>query len=726
MSRKLRHLAISLITSAALLGTAALTPATTGSAAESTATTGSAAESTAAVRTSEPALLQVPQASGMTIGYAGTTQPEALVSAQPFKIRTLATFDVATQRWSTYVPGAPAFANTLTSANLTPESIVFAKRTDATSLLWSPPVFAGPPVVPTPDGANTLIPPPPDGLTIGIAGTTDPAVLTAVQLFNVQTINAWDVAQQRYDTYIPGAPAIVNTLTPQTLAAADFVWLKADGGPTGAILFEDTELEAALVTPALSHTIPSIGPAIEGNVIDMGNGRFTYVPPKNYSGLDTFTFHMQTKDGLEENTFRLIILPVNDAPEAIEDSAISLAGLTAIIDVLDNDTDAEDDNLSILGTTQPLGGIVAVADGVLTYTPLPGFSGTDSFTYEVTDGIATPGANPQSIGTVSVIVSQSFGGVPFFGGGGGTPIAGPPPDDDSGDGGDDGGGTETPAVSLIDDELYIETCAGDVTIDVLANDTGDGVTPLAIASISAPTLGTAANAETSVTYTPPEDCTGDDAFTYTVLDSSEVEYSANVAVYLSQSDPAADGGGEPTNQLPSAVDDTAGTFETAPVTIDLLANDSDPDDDEISITTIGEPDFGTLVDNGDGTVTYTAPTYYGGTVTFTYTISDGVSGESTATVQITVTRGAVSARVPIVVYSGSSVTVQVIDPSDSDLAQLESVTEGSHGSVSMNQADGTFTYQPESGFIGSDWISWTLLFSFGGTAETTVQIDIIN
>ena len=91
-------------------------------------------------------------------------------------------------------------------------------------------------------------------------------------------------------------------------------------------------------------------------------------------------------------------------------------------------------------TIGAIGGIVAVADGVLTYTPLSGFSGTDSFTYEVTDGIATPGANPQSIGTVSVIVSSSFGGVPFFGGGGGGPIAGPPPNDDSGDGGDDGGG----------------------------------------------------------------------------------------------------------------------------------------------------------------------------------------------------------------------------------------------------------------------------------------------
>ena len=710
MSRKLRRLALSLITSAALLGIAALTPGAAGH----------AAESVAAVRTPEPALLPVPRAAGITIGYSGTTQPQALVAAQPFNVLSLSVFDVATQRWHVFVPGAPAFANTLTSSNLTPESIVFAKRTNAPKLLWSPPLFAGPPVVPVPESANTLIPPPPDGLTIGFAGTTNPVTLAAVQLFDVLTINAWDISQQRYDTYIPGAPDHVNTLTPQTLNASDFVWLRANGGPTGAFVLEDTPIIARLVAPKLGDTIPLINAAELGTVIDMGNGRFTYIPPENYAGLDRFTFHMQGDHGIEQKTFRLIILPINDPPEAIEDTAFAKPNSLTLIDVLANDIDVDGDELTILSTTQPEGGIVAVADGLLTYTPFSSFAGADTFTYEVGDGIAEPGANEQSIGTVTVVVSGAFTNIPNFGGGGGGPLAGPPPDDDG-----DGDGDET-AEFLTNDDLYIETCDGDLTIDVLANDTGDGST-LTIASVGVPTLGTAANGGSNITYTPPEDCTGTDGFSYTVIDASEVEHTASISIHLGEADPTAgegDGGESGGNQLPAAVDDTASTFETTPVTIDLLANDSDPDDDEISITTIGEPDFGALVDNGDGTITYTAPEYYGGSVTFSYTITDGVSGESTATVQITVARGAVSARLPIVVYAGSSVTVQVITPSDD--VQLQTVTEGSHGTITMNQSAGTFTYTPDSGFIGSDWISWTLLFSHGGTAETTVQIDVIN
>lgn len=718
MIRQLRRLAVALSTSAAVLIAGVLTPDGTVSAESGTQAV--AAEASAAV-------LLVPPPAGITLGFSGVSNPAEFVDAQPFSIQSLAAFDIATQSWRTYVPGAPSFANSLTSENLTPESIIFARRTSAQSLLWSPPLIAGPPVASLPNNPNTFLSPPPDGLTLGVAGTTDPAVLAAVQLFDVQTINAWDVAEQRYYTYIPGAPAIVNTLTSETLATSDVVWLKANGGPTGAILFEDNELEASLVAPALGHTIRSISPATFGDLIDLGGGRFLYTPIENFFGIDTFTY-TEFVDGVsEERTFRLIVLPVNDAPVAVDDTAIALPNIVTIIEVLANDIDAEDDELSVLHTTQPLGGIVAVAGNTITYTALPGFSGVDTFTYEVTDGIAEPGEDPESTGTIEVIVSGSFGGVPFFGGGGGGgPIAGPPPDDgDTGDTGDDTGGEEPVVGFLTGDSLYLEVCDGDTTIDVLANDAGDGVTVLAVASVSAPILGTANSGGADVTYTPPAECSGDDSFSYTVLDASEVEHSATVVVYLGQADPGTGGGEEePANQAPTAVDDAATTFEVAPITIDLLANDSDPDDDPISITAIGEPEYGTLVDNADGTVTYTAPSYYGGTVTFTYTITDGVTGESTATVTITVNRGTVSAQEPIVVYAGSSVTVQVVTPSD--FVQLESVTQGSHGTISMNQAGGTFTYQPESGFVGSDWISWELLFSHGGTAETTVQIDIIN
>jgi hypothetical protein len=44
----------------------------------------------------------------------------------------------------------------------------------------------------------------------------------------------------------------------------------------------------------------------------------------------------------------------------------------------------------------------------------------------------------------------------------------------------------------------------------------------------------------------------------------------------------------------------------------------------------------------------------------------------------------------------------------------------------MNAGAGTVTYQPESGFVGDDWITWTLVFSHGGTAQTTLQLEVVN
>jgi hypothetical protein len=87
---------------------------------------------------------------------------------------------------------------------------------------------------------------------------------------------------------------------------------------------------------------------------------------------------------------------------------------------------------------------------------------------------------------------------------------------------------------------------------------------------------------------------------------------------------------EPGNLPPTAVDDvlaeisedTSRTVEKAA----LLSNDFDPDGDAISITGFGTPDNGALVDNGDGTITYTPDQDYNGTDTFTYTISDGNGG----------------------------------------------------------------------------------------------------
>ena len=87
---------------------------------------------------------------------------------------------------------------------------------------------------------------------------------------------------------------------------------------------------------------------------------------------------------------------------------------------------------------------------------------------------------------------------------------------------------------------------------------------------------------------------------------------------------------------PLATNDSATTAFNTPVTIPVLANDSDPNGDALSITSVTQGARGAVTLNGSATVTYTPTAGYSGTDSFTYTISDGNGGTATATVNLIV------------------------------------------------------------------------------------------
>ena len=90
------------------------------------------------------------------------------------------------------------------------------------------------------------------------------------------------------------------------------------------------------------------------------------------------------------------------------------------------------------------------------------------------------------------------------------------------------------------------------------------------------------------------------------------------------------------NATPVAVTDTATTAEDTAATIAVLANDSDPNGDTLSVTTVTQGGHGavTLVSGG---VRYAPAANYAGPDSFTYTMSDGSGGTATGTVNMTVT-----------------------------------------------------------------------------------------
>lgn len=90
------------------------------------------------------------------------------------------------------------------------------------------------------------------------------------------------------------------------------------------------------------------------------------------------------------------------------------------------------------------------------------------------------------------------------------------------------------------------------------------------------------------------------------------------------------------NQAPTAVGDKASTATNEPVTITVLANDSDPDGDSLDVTAVSQPPCGTVTINADDTVTYDPSENFKGNCSFEYTVSDGRGGEDAASVRVRV------------------------------------------------------------------------------------------
>ena len=87
---------------------------------------------------------------------------------------------------------------------------------------------------------------------------------------------------------------------------------------------------------------------------------------------------------------------------------------------------------------------------------------------------------------------------------------------------------------------------------------------------------------------------------------------------------------------PVANDDSATTDEGTPAIIAVLANDSDPDGDPLTVTNLTQPADGAVALNGNDTVTYTPNVGFTGIDSFSYTANDGTSDSNVASVRVTV------------------------------------------------------------------------------------------
>lgn len=183
--------------------------------------------------------------------------------------------------------------------------------------------------------------------------------------------------------------------------------------------------------------------------------------------------------------------------------------------------------------------------------------------------------------------------------------------------------------------------------------------------------------------------------------------------------------GSGVNAAPVAVADTAATSYQVVVEIPVLGNDTDANNDTLTVTAVGTSANGTTSHNGS-VVTFTPASGFIGTATFTYTVSDGNGGTATGNVTVTVANQAPVANSDLAVtILNTPVSIQVFaNDSDTDggTLSLTAVTQGANGSVTFSGS--TVTYNPNNGYSGDDSFTYTISDGQTGTATGTVNVSV--
>jgi len=430
-------------------------------------------------------------------------------------------------------------------------------------------------------------------------------------------------------------------------------------------------------SPGTTLTRVSIPP---NGTATIENGKIRYEPNPGYNGPDSFTYTTTDRNGNETTATVTISVPtaVNGAPTLTPDTITTSVNTAVMITVLGNDTDPENDTLTLESTTTPEHGTVKVINNEIEYTPNTDYTGVDTFSYTVSDG----NLNLSST-TVTVTIS------------------------------------DTNTAPSAQDDTISTTADNAVTINVTANDTDPENDSLSVIRIGTPANGSATITGNNIVYTPKAGFTGTDTFSYTITDSKGHESTANITVTINSN-----------NQAPKLVNDTQTTIINTATTIDVTSNDSDADGDTLQVVSTTNPTHGSvsIVSNQ---VVYTPQTNYVGNDRFTYTVTDGNGHGVTALVDITVKATNLP---PIAVDDRATTDYQTAviipvadndsDPDGSTTCVTNIASNPSHGSVVILTSGTEITYTPFNGYSGTDSFVYTACDSDGATSTATVTVTV--
>jgi hypothetical protein len=446
------------------------------------------------------------------------------------------------------------------------------------------------------------------------------------------------------------------------------------------------------------------------------NRTLAYTPAANANGTATVTVSLSDNGGTAnggddtsaDQTFRITITAVNDAPsftkgadqtDAEDPGPQTVAGWASGISRGPANEGSQQLTFEFTGNTNAALFSVTPAvsaTGALTYTPAANANGSATITLRLRDDGGTANGGVDTSATQSFTITV-------------TPVNDNP--------------------TAVDDTLTVAEDSGTTSnIDVLGNDSGapDGVETLVVTAVGTAAHGaTALHPVQGVRYTPATNYNGPDSFTYTISDGNGGTDAATVNVTVT-----------PVNDNPVAVIDTPTVDEdSVGNVIGVLANDtSGPDTGEtLSVTAITQPPGGTAT-LAAGVVTYTPDPSYNGADTFTYTLSDGIGGTATGTVNVTVTAAndnpTANDDTPAAILEDAGATIinvlgnDTIAPDTGETLRVTAASGATKGAAIATVGGGSVTYTAAANANGADSFTYTISDGNGGTDTATVTITI--
>ncbi|MBK5287876.1 MAG: tandem-95 repeat protein, partial [Acidimicrobiia bacterium] len=522
-------------------------------------------------------------------------------------------------------------------------------------------IFAGP--SPPPARAATLRPP---AAETALAAPNTPTVRVAIDEDTPTTITLAGVATDHLDhVTITASPRGTATPTAGTRVAVtpprdfngtltfDYRPCWSNGCATGKLIVavrpvndapvpaDDTvtvlEDQVATISPLTNDTDPEGDQLALAQVDSPRRGRASilgstvrYTPPTNFSGPTTFGYTVRDTGGATaRGSITVDVLPVNDAPVALNDSVAVAENTATVIAPLSNDTDRDGDPLTLTAAGPAVIGGVSARGNVVDYLPPPGFSGTDRFAYAAQD---PSGATASAFVTITV---TSVNDAPTFTRGADQTIL------------EDAGPQTVPGwASTISPGPTNESTQ---TITFTATNDNN---PL---FTTQPTIAP----DGTLTYTPTTNAYGTTTITLTATDTggttnggTNTSTTHTFTITITPVPP------EPQDDAYAMNQNTVLTV-TAP---GVLGNDVDVLGHPLTVQTpaVSGPTNGTLALAADGSFTYTPTAAFIGTDTFVYRVDDGGGLTATATVTITVNSGITTSSFYLGTSGSSAVNYDLI------------------------------------------------------------------